>query len=553
MIKSNNIKTKILNNGEHRDTVLGSGNIHTPKNNDRQTMIMGSGSNRTAIMDGGEHPVLAVTLSVGHKIAGLKIEKVIAENTGEATLLLAAKDSKLFVVKLYHQNKKPKDELLRLIAQIGSQYVIRTAGDGEFNGRYYELLPYYKIGDLSESSEPLPDNVLESIIVPNVNEGLNAIHSKDVVHRDIKPSNIFWSDDRSSVIIGDFGISSVLNGNISVRATTMSRTLGYSAPETSNGFIAKESDYYSFGITLLHLITGQDPFAGMSDFQILTLTMTKKLSIPANINPRIAVLIKGLTLKEREDRWGYEEVRKWLNNENVPIVETPKPTNIKPYQFNYERYNNLEDLSKAFALNWVNAKKHLFRGKLEDWVRGFGEDLAIACNELKEVADRDFAVFQLIYTLNPKAPLCYKGKFYNDLEHLGHEMYEDIDARADITEMFVNGCFMFYLELDKTNYDPDMINELENFIVHLKNSETDYYYAIMYFLNQSIPYSSGNASFGNILEFASYLDAISEKNKRQLARDVLGDPKFIMWLIAQGFEKQVAAWCKIYERGGMVI
>lgn len=68
------------------------------------------------------------------------------------------------------------------------------------------------------------------------------------------------------MVIGDFGISSVLNKDVSVRATSMSRTMGYSAPETSNGFISKESDYYSFGITLYHLVLGTDPFAGIEMF-----------------------------------------------------------------------------------------------------------------------------------------------------------------------------------------------------------------------------------------------------------------------------------------------
>ena len=53
-----------------------------------------------------------------------------------------------------------------------------------------------------------------------------------------------------------------MKSDVSVRVTNMSRTFGYAAPETSTGFVSKESDYYSLGITLLHILLGQDSFFG---------------------------------------------------------------------------------------------------------------------------------------------------------------------------------------------------------------------------------------------------------------------------------------------------
>ncbi len=67
----------------------------------RKTLIMRSPDRVTKIMPRTEQPTLGDTaqsdmipaLSVGMVISGYKIIDVIAENTGEATLLLAAKDS----------------------------------------------------------------------------------------------------------------------------------------------------------------------------------------------------------------------------------------------------------------------------------------------------------------------------------------------------------------------------------------------------------------------------------------------------------------------------
>lgn len=289
----------------------------------RSTMIMdgmNGGSRATEIMTGVPLPV-SPAMSAGIEIDGYKIESVLAENTGEATLLLGKKQDVLYVIKIYHQKKRPKGDLIEKIRRIDSEYVIASVADGEYDGRFYEVLPYFKNGDLI-ANLPISEKTIEEIVVPCVNEGLHSLHEQEIVHRDVKPSNIFFDNDKKKVVIGDFGISSVLKENMSVRATSMSRTLGYAAPETSAGFISKESDYYSFGITLWHLVLGQDPFLGMNDMQILYQTINKKISLPQTVTPRLSKLIYGLTAKDRNERWGYEQVCAWLNHADAQL---PKP------------------------------------------------------------------------------------------------------------------------------------------------------------------------------------------------------------------------------------
>jgi hypothetical protein len=38
---------------------------------------------------------------------------------------------------------------------------------------------------------------------------------------------MFYNDSKDKIVLGDFGISSVLKSDVSVRATNMSRTFGY--------------------------------------------------------------------------------------------------------------------------------------------------------------------------------------------------------------------------------------------------------------------------------------------------------------------------------------
>jgi hypothetical protein len=412
-------------------------------------------------------------------------------------------------------------------------------------GRYCEMLPYFSAGDLASQNVKWNESQLISLVVKSVNEGLNVLHNAGIVHRDIKPNNLFMSNTLDYVVIGDFGISSVLHQNVSVRATTMSRTLGYAAPETSAGFISKESDYYSFGITLLHLILGRDPFAGMTDNQIINLTINKKLEIPYSVSERFSSLIRGLTLKDRSDRWGYDEVSRWLNNENVEVKEVKKTKGVKAYNFNKEKYYSIEDISKAFALDWENAKKHLYRGFVDKYLLQFGEEMASSCIDLKELEDKDVAVFRLIYLLNPYAPLCYKGRFFNDLEHLAKVMRDALpNIDNEILEMLKKGCLEYYIKLDNA-YEQGLIVALNDIIKKLKTGDDEFYFAVMYYLDPNIRFVFKNMEFETIQQFADYVLGLGVEQESDFAKELLETPLFSMWIASLGYSQAVYDWKQI--------
>jgi serine/threonine protein kinase len=509
----------------------------------RATSPMESNPNPTAIMGGAGRSTFSSLLSEGQWVCGRLVERVIAENTGEATLLLAGD----VVIKVYHVGKQPKEQLAKVISSLDCPYITRPLETIVHGGRYCEILPFYAAGDLAALKEKMSDTQIINLVVPSVKEGLNVLHNAGIVHRDIKPSNLFFSNALDYVIIGDFGISSMLDPNLSVRATTMSRTFGYAAPETSAGFISKESDYYSFGITLLHLATGLDPFAGMTDAQILNLTINRRIEIPGFISDRISTLIKGLTLKERSDRWGYDEVTRWLNNEAVELKESKKVTGIKPYNFNKEKYYNLVDISKAFSLDWDNTKKHLYRGLVDKYLLNYGEEITSNCMDLKEITDKDVAVFKLIYLLNPYAPLSYRGRIFNDLEHLANVMHDAIPGcDSEILEMLKNGCLEHYIQLDNA-YDKDIVSVIADFANKIREGNNDYYYAIMYYLNPYMGYVHDKVEFKTVMEVVDYLIELDEEKEMKFAKELMESQEFFMWVASKGYSKIVDDWKNIYN------
>lgn len=535
-------KTQIL--GANETTILSSSQTLV-FSNDSATKVLSNGyQNITRIM--GVEGYIPVELSVGSEINGYQIISVIAENTGEATILHAKKNASEYALKIYHKGKRPKSDIISALARIRCINVIHVVESFDYSERICEVLPFYSAGDLLQHL-PIDYEKIERVIVPGINNALKALHESLIVHRDIKPSNIFFDDDFSSVVVGDFGISSVLKSDVSVRVTNLSRTLGYSAPETYTGFVSRESDYYSFGITLLHILLGTDPFAGMSDASILYQAINKKIEIPATIPQRLRQLIQGLTIKDRNNRWGYSQVSDWIAGKNPEIKETTIGAKaVKPYRFDGVPYYDLESLSMAFANDWEEAKKHLYRGLIEKSVVQYGEDYASKCMDLKSMKSQDEAVFELIYTLNPGAPLCYKGRVFNDISSLGMEMFASgDDFQDDIIELLKNGCFLRFLK--KNGFDSYLVNAIEDCSRRIQKGEQFYYYAVMFLVNRQLGYAYNGYLFNSLEDFVQYAEQQQEYSFGMIMKDVLDDPKFPMWVYAQGYFEQVTEWLDIYK------
>ena len=92
---------------------------------------------------------------------------------------------------------------------------------------------------------------------------LDFIHTRQIIHRDIKPENIIFREDKTFSLV-DFGAAKVVTKAMSKTGTIIG-SAEYIAPEQLRGKAVFASDFYSLGVTCIHLLTQASPFQLFSD------------------------------------------------------------------------------------------------------------------------------------------------------------------------------------------------------------------------------------------------------------------------------------------------
>ena len=163
----------------------------------------------------------------------------------------------------------------------------------------------------AERRRALPLARVLSIAI-SVADALGQVHEYDVIHKNVEPHNILIDDRYDALRLIDFRISSELP--VERQGGAFSRqlegALPYMSPEQTgrmNRDLDYRSDYYSLGVTLFELLTGELPFRADSTLSWVHSHIGKRPPSPTEINPTIpeamsAIVLK-LMAKNAEDRY----------------------------------------------------------------------------------------------------------------------------------------------------------------------------------------------------------------------------------------------------------
>ncbi|KAM7490084.1 hypothetical protein LguiA_033005 [Lonicera macranthoides] len=131
-------------------------------------------------------------------------------------------------------------------------------------------------------------------------QGIMELHSKGILVLNLKPFN-FLLDVENRAILGDIGIPHVLLG-VQLPSSDMTRRLGtpnYMAPEQwqpeVRGPISFETDSWGFGCSVVEMLTGIQPWCGMSIDEIYNSVVKReeKPRIPTGLPPEVENVIIG--------------------------------------------------------------------------------------------------------------------------------------------------------------------------------------------------------------------------------------------------------------------
>lgn len=505
------------------------------------------------------------------------IKSQMEVSSGEADLYLCSDGSNLYVAKIYRRRFAVKQDVVNALMKVDSPYVAKLYTTGNYHGYPVEIIPYYEKGSLQ--GHTFTEDELTAMIIPAINEGLKAIHDAGIIHKDLKPSNIMLNSDGKSVSIIDFGISSFVSDGSTVLVTKTGMTPEYSAPETFRNVFLKESDYYSFGITLYELFCGYTPYANMQPEEIEQTISVQHIPCPENMSDRLKDFISALTYYDISNRnnknnpnrrWTYEEVKSWIEGESLVIpgegIGNTEHGSVPGFDFMGEVYTNPDLLVSALAEHWEDGKKQLFRGKITSYFRKWNMETARKCLAAEETAARengkdDIIFWKLLYQINPRLKsFVWMGKSYENLAAFGREILEklwdndtsDFSYYSDILSEKVLSQYvqMIYPKNEKLN---KVVAAIEDSYELERNNGTDFmrtYYLMAYSLSgQKLFLLDGN-QFRTVGELAAYLRKVSEESfgkfeeicHRLVDYDGNLDIQLETWLLSLGKSEEIEKW-----------
>ena len=228
------------------------------------------------------------------------------------------------------------------------------------NTKLFIVMEYCPGGDLSQlikrnrkTKQYFSEDIIWKIF-SQVVSALYACHTHKegkILHRDIKPSNIFI-DQENNVKLGDFGLSRVLNKDISFAVSRVG-TPYYMSPEQIDEIKYNEkSDIWSLGCFLYELTTLHPPFEAHTHLNLaLKIKSGKVEKIPSMYSENLCKLISTLMNIDQNVRPNIKEI--------MAIPEISLRIKEKKIKENLKKLKKMENELKIRELNTKEKEEQL--------------------------------------------------------------------------------------------------------------------------------------------------------------------------------------------------
>lgn len=354
----------------------------------------------------------------GHKYLN---KECLSDSSGEAQIFLVEdEEGRDFVLKVYYPNFDVNKKLLLMIRSFNFEMIVKIYDFGktyvEGKHRYYELMEYLQGGTLSHFHLGGDINLFRRIALQGA-AALAYCHNENILHKDIKPSNFFFRDEaHEELVLGDFGISTIMEQDGKAHRTTQARTPIYAAPEMYSDVIdgvvelTPAADYYSLGMTLFALWLGETP---MSSNERVMMRQKNEGRLPRlnELPDEVKHIVQGLTAVNPMSRWGYEQVEKWFQGENVAVDISSPFLRYKNFIVDPDRNlvaDNVHELIPLLVDNERLAVGYLYNGRISQWLESCGNmKLATVVKDIvvnKYPVDQHAGLMAAVYAMEPTYP-----------------------------------------------------------------------------------------------------------------------------------------------------
>lgn len=198
----------------------------------------------------------------------------------------------------------------KLLGRLDHPNIVRCIDYGDDRDVFFlalELVDGESLKQRLDRTGPLVDRDAVRIALA-VARALTHAHEKGVVHRDVKPGNVLIAKD-GRVKLTDFGLARAPEDLEITQAGTALGTPQYLSPEQARNprGAGVESDVYSLGATLYHMLTGVPPHRGDTLAECLSSILFDRVPPPESrvesLDPSLSRIVAHAMARDRGKRY----------------------------------------------------------------------------------------------------------------------------------------------------------------------------------------------------------------------------------------------------------